>query len=220
MVFSDSFAGALDDYFYLMERGYPARGSLKLVSDRYGLRGRERSMLYRGIFEPEAAAKRKKRLLADLKEVEATLIIDGFNVLVVVASYLQGLPVFISNDGMLRDAAKNRKDHSSGPKLPAAVDLLADYLSESEFLNPIVYIDQQVPSHGWISGALIKAGVNGVHVSSHTDRELAGQLKGVLCTSDTEIIEHSTLPVFDLASAVLVQNFNPDFINLQKLIPK
>lgn len=218
MVFSDSFVRALNDYFYLIERSYPARGSLKLVSDRYGLQGRERSMLYRGIFEPEAAAKRKKRLLADLMEVDAPLMIDGLNVLVIVASYLQGLPVFISNDGMLRDAAKGRKDHSSGPKLPAAVDLLTGYLSQLQDTNPVVYLDQQVPSHGWISTALTKAGVNGVHVSSHTDRELAGQLKGVLCTSDTEIIEHSVLPVFDLACAVLEQSFNPEFINLQELI--
>ena len=59
--------GALD-YFYLQERKYPQKGTLKLVGDRYKLSGDQRTVLYRGISSTKCSNNRKIRLVTGIKD--------------------------------------------------------------------------------------------------------------------------------------------------------
>ncbi|MFP4470187.1 MAG: DUF434 domain-containing protein [Bacteroidales bacterium] len=220
MQVSENFGKALQDYVYLIDREYPARGALTLVSDRYGLNGRERSMLYRGIFAPRKAAARKSKIIANLKETSGPLLIDGFNVLVIVASYLQGLPVFLSNDGFVRDAAKGRGDTGASPRLPEAAGLLGDFLEKESRLNPVVYLDQQVPQHPVVAGRFYDIQAVEIRISEKVDRDLISHTHGVICTSDSGIIHRSPLPVFDLAREILEHNFALKIMDLQNLMMK
>jgi hypothetical protein len=47
-VADQEFTSACRDYFYLIDKNYPERGSLKIVGDRYRLSGDQRTILYRG----------------------------------------------------------------------------------------------------------------------------------------------------------------------------
>jgi len=97
------FKTALKDYLFLLEKKYPQKAVLKLVSDKYGLNTYERSMLFRGVVTKEDIEKRKQ-----LESLPAgqNLFVDGFNVLRTVASYFLGRPVYIAMDGFLRDASE------------------------------------------------------------------------------------------------------------------
>jgi hypothetical protein len=84
---SDEFNNALLDYFYLIDRNFPEKASLKLVGDRYRLVSELRTLLYRGICSEKKASDRRKRITNNR---EGLLIIDGYNVLFTLLSYRLG----------------------------------------------------------------------------------------------------------------------------------
>jgi hypothetical protein len=54
MVITDSvnqprFAEAISDYYFVLNKGYPKKGILKFVGDRYNLTGSLRTILQRGV---------------------------------------------------------------------------------------------------------------------------------------------------------------------------
>jgi hypothetical protein len=133
------FKAACHDYFYLLSKGYPERGSLKMVGDRYRLSRDQRSVLYRGISPEPESAKRNSRLVPVSQAMH--LVIDGYNVLFTILNYRLGRMVFLSTDGMLRDAGslhgKLRDDRileeciedllaALTPSCPASVDIFLD----------------------------------------------------------------------------------------------
>lgn len=213
MIENEFLAEALNDYSFLINRNYPARGSLKLVSDRYGLSGRQRSILYRGVFNAHESLTRSKKLITKPADINAPLLIDGFNVLVMMSSYLQGIPVFISTDGLLRDASGKRGEIHERKKIPEAINLLMGYLSESLKSDSVIFLDnnvrgfsdvvEQIKSHRAFSQLSLN-----FDVSAIADRELVKPTQGTLCTSDSEIIDKSSLPVFDLSLFVLDDRFD------------
>ena len=86
---SELFQQALKDYFYLIDRSYPEKGSLKLVGDRYMLSTDLRNLLYRGVTSRENSKQRSARLV---DTPHAPLIIDGYNVLFTLLNYRLALP--------------------------------------------------------------------------------------------------------------------------------
>ena len=60
------FKQACRDYYYLIDRNYPERGTLKLIGDRYRLSGDQRTVLYRGISSQERSDMRKMLLVNDI----------------------------------------------------------------------------------------------------------------------------------------------------------
>lgn len=98
---SDIFEHGLKDYFYLINRGYPEKGSLKLVGDRYKLSKEFRTILYRGVCSSESSANRSRKII---NVADSELMIDGYNVLFTLLNYRLGRFVFISTDSLCRDA--------------------------------------------------------------------------------------------------------------------
>ena len=92
---------AANEYLWLLSRGYPQKSSLKMVGDKFGLTRDMRQVLYRGISAEEKAKARRQRI-GSVSPGEVVLI-DTYNVLFTVNNYLLGSPLFISNDGLLRD---------------------------------------------------------------------------------------------------------------------
>ncbi len=214
MLIKPHLQAAIHDYMYLIRRDYPSRGVLKLVSDRYHLTGRERSLLYRGLIHPQPAGLRRNRLLPDLS-AQSPLLVDGFNMLITLASYLQGAPVFVATDGLLRDAAHSRGRIDRNPKLMEAAELLNEFIHEHPETGFMLFLDRQVSMHEKIIGQMTDLANVQVLVSEHTDRELTHRLAGIICTSDSEIIDGSPLPVFDLARYILHWKFNAEPVHLQ-----
>ena len=94
---------ALNDMHYLLTKDYPARATLALVGNRYRLRQRQMLAL-QGMACSAKDIKNRK-----LKEVNAdhihgkTIYLDGFNVVIVLETFLSGGFVFKGLDGCYRD---------------------------------------------------------------------------------------------------------------------
>jgi len=218
---NEIFIQAAKDYFYLTERGYPQRGFLDLVGNRYALSNAERSMLYRGIVSLETATRRKSKYYAGTGS-GLTFHVDCLNVITTVSSFLLGLPVFISFDGFLRDASLKRGKLEKNPKLGESMKLVAGFLSGHPSDKAIFYIDEA----GEVTEKLVQYLTEPasrpanceVKVVKNADRLLISAKNGVVCTSDSEIIDQSKLQVFDLARQTLRNAFHPSFLELKSLI--
>jgi hypothetical protein len=95
---------AVENYRYLKNREFPDKASLKLVGDRYRLSRLERNCLFRGVVSVSESERRKTKLVRADELKGQALGIDWYNVVITVESYLKGMPVFLSDDGILRDA--------------------------------------------------------------------------------------------------------------------
>lgn len=220
---TQNFHLAAFDYQFLLNRGYLPGSILEMVSSRHRLSSIERSMLYRGISSDADQKLRAAKLMSKLKfSPDLKFYIDGLNVLITIASYLQGLPVFIAGDGMLRDASNLRGKIQIINRFDQAVELLISFLVSITPSKSILYLDKQGETHQQINQSLINSSnwndeLIFIEISDQVDKELVTHKDGIVCTSDSEIIDATGCRVFDLAKAVLVNAFKPDFPDLRNL---
>ncbi|MBN2050884.1 MAG: DUF434 domain-containing protein [Spirochaetales bacterium] len=217
------FKEAAGDYRYLIRRGYSRKVVLKLVGDRYALNACQRTMLYRGVFPREESDRRVKQR-SSLAEAEA-LTIDGYNVLITLANYLYGRPVFLGTDGFLRDAGQAYGSLLKGPVFRRAITLLLRSLAAQQGMPVRIIFDRPVPKSGDLAKDIRAAMENlGIHGSAETvtspDYELKHALTGSVCTSDSVIIDECPVSVCDLSREILDKAFEPEYIDLARLFPK
>ena len=219
MQLTDNFRQALQDYILLLNKHYPEKSIHELVSTRYALNHFERSMLYRGITTFEKAEKRKTRLITTEQFKHRTIHIDLFNTLFTIAAYLRGFPVYLSNDGLLRDASESHDSNEFVDHLVKSLDLLLNCLDVLKIPKAVFYLDNPLHLSGMIAkqienrAAALKT-ETGIIRDESPDHLIRSATEGVLSTSDSTIIDKSTLPVFDLPRHVIESAFNPHFLNL------
>jgi len=216
-VFDLNFSLACKDYFYLINRNYPERGTLKLIGDRYRLSGDQRTILYRGISPAADSASRKSRLFK--WNGGGRLLIDGYNVLFTILNYRLGKIMFISTDSMLRDAGSLHGRMKEDTLFLDCADILIKYLAENQPDSAMFFFDSPV-SHSErhaldISRKMDQYDVTGsCLVVRSADHELKKFKNGIIATSDSAIIDNSVIPATDLPRLVLENAFNPVFFDL------
>lgn len=218
-MFSKAFGKAKEDYVWLINRGYNERIAKKFVGDHYRLSGTERSVLFRGLFNRQDSIKRRRRLVAADKICEKMLHIDGFNVAYTISAYLAGRPVFIANDGLLRDAAEFHGKRVKKDLLERSIALIFSFLSDVKPGRADFFIDKPLhnSSHMFESlrNHLRESKIAGELASLEKPDELLLKMRtGIICSSDSQIIDRSELDVFDLSRHVLVKHFGARFAEL------
>lgn len=216
-LFPDQLMKAAKEYLWLLSKGYPQQQSLKLVGDKFMLTREMRQVLYRGISSEEKAA-RRKGMIGTVKEGDLVLI-DTYNVLFTVSNYLLGRPLFISNDGILRDAGEMRGRILNKPLFNRAVGLFLDVLQEWSGATYLLYLDEPVSFSGRLAIELSKdmaeMDIEGEAITVPSpDRMLMHEASDAICTSDTAIIDHYRGRVVDLPHSLLSKFFQPEFPSL------
>jgi hypothetical protein len=219
MEITDNFRQAINDYIFLLEKHYPEKTIHEMVSTRYSLDHFERSMLFRGITTRETAEIRKKRIITFGQLNHHTLHIDTFNVLFTIAAYLRGFPVYLSKDGLLRDASESHDSNGWIEQLDKALELLLESLRNLNVSKIAFYIDNPLPLSGMMARQIEKATGNlkkNIQVirDESPDHLIQDATDGAVATSDSTIIDRSALPVFDLPAAVLTSHFEPKIIKI------
>ena len=139
---SKTLARAAADYRWLLDRGYSPNAALKLVGDRRQMTGDERMILFRGLASSAASASR-----AAVIETEArgrALYVDGYNQALTVMHYLTGRPIFISSDGLLRDAGGSHGRIANKALFERAASALVDHIASLEPAHVTVYLDSPI----------------------------------------------------------------------------
>ena len=198
----------------MLSSGYPQKASLKLVGDKFMLTRDMRQVLYRGISGKNQAAARNK-LIGSVRHGDVVLI-DAYNVLFTINNYLLGKPLFISNDGILRDAGEMRGRILNKTVFNTAIGLMLDVLKEWDQVTYLLYLDEPVSYSGRLSIELSKdmaqMEIEGEALTVKSpDHMLKHESSDAICTSDTAIIDHYHGRVVDLPRYLLEKFYQPNF---------
>ncbi|MBN1187506.1 MAG: DUF434 domain-containing protein [Bacteroidales bacterium] len=221
-MFSDVLKEAVSDYYLLLNHGYPQKSILKMVGDRFRLTGSQRSLLYRGVCKKSEAELRLKKIITEPPS-GSKLFIDGYNVLLTMANYLAGRPVFISIDGLLRDSGEIHGKIRKSKMFNQAVDNLIETMKYLDLQEVNIYLDEPVSHSAELAVALnIMFSDNDMpgkaEVVRYPDHHLKNVSKGILATSDSVIIDKTTCTVFDLARFTLERLYNPEFVFINEFL--
>ena len=212
--FPDQLRQAADEYLWILSKGYPQGAALKLVGDKFMLTKDMRQVLYRGVV-PDALAKLRSKKIGAVREGDLVLI-DTYNVLFTVNNYLLGRPLFISNDGMLRDAGEMRGRIINKPQFSRSVAMMLEVLQMWQGASYIHYLDEPVSHSGRLSIELCKdmvqMGIEGdAFAVKSPDQVLKQKSSDAICTSDGGIIDQYQGRVIDLPRFLLQHYFETDF---------
>jgi len=222
MKLSDGFFQAVCDYRYLLGHGYPQKSILKLVGDRYALPSHERVMLYRGLAREQQVKVRQQKFISDIPaHTEVTL--DGFNVCRTVGSYLNGNPVFVGMDGYLRDVSELHRKKLKWEVLETSMTLILEFLREKNVSHVHFYFDTPI-SHSGKMCEMTRQKIQELELKGEAetvfspDYELITTEKGFICTADSNIIENTRVPVFDLAQHLLREKFSAQLFSFSEYL--
>lgn len=211
---------AVEDYRYLKNREFPDKASLKLVGDRYRLSRIERNCLFRGVVSVSESERRKTKLVRADDVKGQALGIDWYNVVITVESYLKGLPVFLSDDGIIRDATGVHGTYRSGEVTERAMPAVLDSITALEPQRVDVYLDAPVSFSGSMAAELRGKIADRSHWDVTVCRSPDYVLKsyrGIVASSDSIIIDRAER-IMDLPRFVLESRYSfepPDLLSLE-----
>jgi hypothetical protein len=214
-----AFNEALTDYYQLLNKNYPEKETLKLVANRYRLSGLERTLLFRGITSKEKVLLRKAKQRSPGNLPGIPLAVDGYNVLFTIMNYLLGKPVFIGNDGILRDSGGAYGKIENPGTFDKAAFLLVDFVRLRHLEKVVLYLDRPVTgsdSHKReLEEKMQQEKVKGeIRLLSSVDRCLKQKHGCVIATSDSEIIDATPGKILDLARYILENAFETEIPDL------
>lgn len=183
-------AEAAPDLRWLLTRGYGMRESLQLVGNHFRLTKRQRQFLYRCVSHPDAAARRRGRLIRPEAMAGQCVLVDGYNCLIITEALLAGGAVLLTDDGVLRDVQGVFGAFRFSEHTDRALTALTEALSANTPQRVDVFLDErmrfaQVVRERWRE-RMAEAGMSGNVCSvGSADRALRENAAGsVLATSD------------------------------------
>jgi len=207
---TSNFRSAYEDYRFLRERDYPEKATLKVVGDRYRLTRSERNSLFRGVLPEKTAEARKRKRARPADIAGENLGVDWYNVLITVESYLRGAPLFLADDGMVRDTAAAHGSYRSTDITENAIREILRGISSLAPGRVDVFLDSPIAFSGIMAEDVRKRSTVlpcpcAVSVAYTADFPLKSY-EGIVASSDSVILD-SARRVFDLPRHLLEQAF-------------
>lgn len=182
------------DIRYLLDRKYPKKSAITYVSNRYGLTKDERNILVRIACEKDISNDRKRKLVSIEFIQDKNLFIDGFNVLITVESLILGYPVFLCDDGILKDVRSLFRRYKIGFITKEALSMIEMITSKYTPKEIVIIFDSQISRSGDLSKMardIFDKDNCLVFTSKDTDKEIMeNSRKGIIATSDGIIIDN------------------------------
>ena len=195
---------AAEDIRHLLSRGYPRTGVIRFVSDHYRLENRDRHVLMRVVVEPGVAALRVRKRISCASIKDKKVMVDGYNVIIATESVISGEPVFLCDDGFIRDIRgvfRNYKNPVEG-----VCRQVLETLSKCEPDSVTFLFDAQISKSGmlarYIRGLLLGYSISGgARTSKHVDFDLK-HCGMIVATGDGNIIDEVRFAV-DIPGCIL-----------------
>jgi len=183
----------------LVDRGYPNDSAVRYVSDHHRLPEAQRFVLQRTIVSADTALRRMAKALRLHALRGRAVFVDGYNTTITTQSLLAGYPVYLCDDGFLRDTRGFfRSDKASRITVCSFFEIL-DLLAAAGAARVEVLLDQQISRSGELAkevrGLMAERALPG---AARCARDVDHQLK--VCGS---IVASSDGNVIDAASSVV-----------------
>jgi hypothetical protein len=182
-----------------VDRGYPNDSAVRYVSDHNCLQEEQRIVLLRTIVSADTALLRMAKTLRLHTLCGRAVFVDGYNVLITTQSLLAGFPVYLCDDGFLRDTRGFFRSYKAAPIDVSALFDILDLLAYAGPSRVEVLLDQQISRSGELAREVR---------SMMANRALPGEAR---CVRDVDhllkvcgsIIATSDGNVIDAASSVI-----------------
>lgn len=146
---------AVEDYAWLLGRGYAVDAALKLVGDHHQLVVRQRVVVARASCSDAARARRRERQLGPAQLAARSLAVDAFNAIITLEVALSGGVGLIGRDGARRDVASVHGTYRRVLETPSAVELLVSGLAACAPAQVIWFVDRPVSNSGRLAALLL-----------------------------------------------------------------
>jgi hypothetical protein len=183
-----------------------------------------RNCLFRAVFTESDCRARRAKLVMPQAAARRPLGVDWYNVLITVESYLKGYPVFLADDGLLRDSSGVHGSYRPGRVTEAALGRTLKALEELSPSRLELFLDAPISFSGVMAEELRRRAPAAcpceVSVSPSADYPLKS-FPGLVATSDSSIIDRPGVrEVLDLARFVLERGWGAKIVPVgQLLIP-
>lgn len=187
------FEEATADLSYLLSRGYGAKSSTQLVGNRYRMNSRQQQALIRMTASEQAIIERKRKMVESEKLVNETVLIDGFNVLILLENAFSGAYVFKCQDETYRDISSVHGSYKRVVQTEKAIIEVGKTLQKLQIKKAIWYFDAPVSNSGRLKVMLYemaeKHGFNWeINLVNNPDIILA-KSENIVITSDAWILD-------------------------------
>ncbi len=206
---------AVTDIRYLLDRGYPRKGAITFVCNHYRLDINWRYVFTRVVFGRDTIQSRREKTVKCEDLDGEVVLVDGYNVLIGVESALKAEPVYLCDDGFLRDIRGVFRNYRCSGLTERAMDEILGVLTGFAPFRVEFLFDSQISKSGemarWVEKKLKDVGLIGVaRTSRHVDHDLK-QSNGIIATADGSIID-------EVAKAVNIQACVLERLNLSSVI--
>lgn len=196
---------AAEEARYLLDRGYPKDSAVRFVSNHHGLPEEQRYVLARAVLSSRSAGERKAKAVPVQALRGRYVIIDGYNVLITVESLLAGCPVYLCDDGFLRDVRGIFKRYRPSRFTETALSIILDLLALADPGRIEFLLDQQMSRSGELAAGIREqmAG-RSLPGTACTARDTDHRLKtspGIVASADGNVIDAATI-VVDLPAEI------------------
>ncbi|RMF93883.1 MAG: DUF434 domain-containing protein [Nitrospinota bacterium] len=195
------------DFRFLLNRGYKRQTALNVVANKYQLDRECRHLLERTVFGEQEAARRRQKLVPALQCRHRRMALDGYNVLISIETALQGQPLLLSDDGVVRDLTAAFGRYRISAHTEQALALVEKTLLPLQVQAVLWVFDAQVSYSGHLAqlvrerGGALPLSVQAV-TTPHVDKTLTAQADAILCSADRGVMNRAAA-VFDLVYAVV-----------------
>jgi hypothetical protein len=178
---------------HLLNRGYPKEASIRFVSDHYRLPEEQRFVLIRVVVDAKTARSRRAKMLPLENLRGRTVFVDGYNVLIAVESLLCSRPVYLGDDGFLRDTQGVFRSYKASEITNLALAEILDLLSFASTARVEILLDQPISMSGRLAGLIREMMVErSLAGTARTVMDVDRQLKaaeGIIATADGNVID-------------------------------
>lgn len=186
------FKEAIKDMFYLLSRGYGEKSSLQLVGNKYRLNVRQQQAI-QGMSASQQQMEIRQTNEISLHQLHSeTIIIDGFNLLIILESALSGAYLFKGLDGAYRDLSGVHGTYKRVQQTENAIHLVGETLKN---LKVIWVFDQPVSNSGRLKTMLREiAEEQDYHwdiILDHNPDKILAQSEHIVVSSDAWILDRA-----------------------------
>lgn len=186
---------ASSDLSFLLGKGYAEKSASEIVGNRYRLNTRQRKALMRICCPSDKIESRKSKEIPVDQLKGKTLIVDGYNLLIITEVALSGGYIFEGMDGCYRDVASIHGSYKKVEETLPALELIGRVSQELGIEHLHWYFDAPVSNSGRLKVLLYELaeehGYNWkIDLVHNPDKELV-RLNQISVTSDGWIIDES-----------------------------
>lgn len=164
-------------------------------------------MLRRTVIAKEIAQSRMAKTVVLPALRSKAVFVDGYNVLITTESLRAGFPVYLCDDGFLRDVRGIFRSYRPSQDTSSALQEILNLLAEAGPAKVAILLDQQMSGSGELAGQIrIHMADLGLPGEARTARDADHQLKicsvgAIVATSDGNVIDAAS-SVIDLPAEI------------------